>query len=141
MKKRNNLPTEKVTVSSKDSVLSVESENYQTTINGLSADDFPLIPEVDEGVFSSIEEGEFKAALSETIWAAAVNETQPEISGIFMLFEDKVLKIAATDRYRLAERKISLDEPVKTAKQVIIPSRTITELYKLLGVGKKKVEV
>jgi DNA polymerase-3 subunit beta len=80
-------------------------------------------------------------ALLETTWAAAVNETQPEISGIYMAFESDKLRIAATDRYRLAERTATLLEPAVETKEVIVPSRTINELNKILGTGKGEVSI
>src|SRR6185295_14274735 len=79
--------------------------------------------------------------LAETIWASAGNETQPEISGIFMAFEEDRVRVAATDRYRLAERFAQLMEPARGTKEVIIPSRTVSELYKILSTGNGLVEV
>lgn len=138
----NNLPTEKVVLeSTENSTLKIESENYHTTIKGLSSDDFPLIPQVENEPFAKIDGAELKAALSESVWAAASNETQPEISGIFMAFEDDHLRIAATDRYRLAERTAKLLEPARGTKEVIIPSRTVGELYKILSAGRGQVEI
>jgi DNA polymerase-3 subunit beta len=138
----NNLPTEKVTLESKDnSTLSLESENYHTSIKGLSHEDFPLIPQVTEDAFAKIDGNELRSALSETIWASASNETQPEISGVFMAFEEDKLRVAATDRYRLAERTAALLEPAKGSKEVIVPARTVVELYKILTVGRGQVEI
>lgn len=137
----NNLPTDKVLISSKDTTLNLESENYHTNIKGLSSEDFPLIPQVLEDAYTKISGEELKRALSETVWAAAVNETQPEISGIYFAFEEGKLRIAATDRYRLAERTLPLKTPVTQPREVIIPARTISELYKILGVGKYDVEI
>ncbi|MBX4205018.1 MAG: DNA polymerase III subunit beta [Candidatus Doudnabacteria bacterium] len=137
----NNLPTEKVTLTSKDTTLNVEADNYHTNIKGLSSEDFPLIPQVADEPFAKIDSQEFRDALSETTWAAAINETQPEISGIYMAFEADKLRIAATDRYRLAERTAQLLEPATSAKEVIIPSRTINELNKILGTGKGEVGI
>lgn len=137
----NNLPTDKIEIVSKDTTLNLESENYHTNIKGLSAEDFPLIPQVSETPFAKIDSLELKNALSETVWAAANNETQPEISGIYLNFEEDKLMIAATDRYRLAERIAVLKEPTQNQREVIVPARTINELYKILGVGKGDVEI
>lgn len=138
----NNLPSEKVTLESLDNTtLVLESENYHTNIKGLSHEDFPLIPEVNEEPFAKIDSTELKNAFAETIWASAANETQPEISGIFMAFEQDSVRVAATDRYRLAERTAVLLEPVEASKEVIIPSRTVIELYKILIAGSGQVEI
>jgi DNA polymerase-3 subunit beta len=138
----NNLPTDKVTLESTDnSTLSLESENYHTSIKGLSYEDFPLIPQITDESFAKIDSMELKNALAETVWASATNETQPEISGIFMALEGNKIRVAATDRYRLAERTAELLEPARGNKEVIIPSRTISELYKILGLGQGQVEI
>src|SRR5688500_15102658 len=76
----NNLPTEKVVLeSTENSTLKIESENYHTTIKGLPHEDFPLIPQVTEPPVAKIDSNELRNALSETFWATANNETQPEI--------------------------------------------------------------
>lgn len=138
----NNLPTDKVTLETTENhTLKLESDNYHTSIKGLSADDFPLIPQVQEEALARIDSLELKSVLSETAWASANNETQPEISGLFMAFEGSTLRVAATDRYRLAQRTAQLLEPARVEKQVIVPSRTAGELYKILGMGKGTVEV
>ncbi|MEJ0021637.1 MAG: DNA polymerase III subunit beta [Candidatus Doudnabacteria bacterium] len=138
----NNLPSEKITLESKDNTtLTLESENYHTSIKGLSHEDFPLIPQVSEEPFSKIDSLELKNAFAETIWASAANETQPEISGIFMAFEQDSIRVAATDRYRLAERTAQLLEPAASTKEVIIPARAVSEFYKILTTDKGQVEI
>jgi DNA polymerase III subunit beta len=137
----NNLPSDVVTISTQETVLNLESENYHTNIRGLSADDFPLIPQVADEPYAKIDSTELRDALSETIWSAANNETQPEISGIYFNFDEDKVRVAATDRYRLAERVAVLKEAVKAQREVIIPARTIGELYKILSTGKGTVEV
>lgn len=137
----NNLPTDKVVLTTKETTLNVESENYHTNIKGLSSEDFPLIPQVADEAYAKIDSTELKDALSETTYASAVNETQPEISGIYMAFEGDKLRIAATDRYRLAERTAVLKEAVASPKDVIVPSRTINELYKILSTSKGEVGI
>jgi DNA polymerase-3 subunit beta len=141
-----NLPTDKVVLESEKTTLNIESDNYHTSLKGLPAEDFPLIPHVDDLPFARIDAAELRNVFSETIWASAANETQPEISGIFMAFsteggETPSLRVAATDRYRLAERCSPLVAPINSTKEVIVPSRTISELYKILSTGQGEVEI
>lgn len=137
----NNLPTEKVTITTRDNDLNLESENYLGNIKGLSSEDFPLIPQVAEESFVKIEGGVLRQAFTETIWAASAAETQPEISGIYLSFEGDKLVVAATDRYRLAEHIIKLSEALAANKEVIVPARTIMELTKMLTTSSSMVEV
>src|SRR6185503_4129268 len=94
-----------------------------------------------EDPFAKIDSIELKNAFAETIWASAANETQPEISGIFMAFEQDQVRIAATDRYRLAERTAKLLEPARGTKEVIIPARTVSEVYKILSISRGQIEI
>src|SRR3989344_6811106 len=48
----NNLKDEKITLRSKENILSVNSDNYQTKIIGFSAKDFPIIPKPKENLFT-----------------------------------------------------------------------------------------
>lgn len=137
----NNLPTDKVVLKSKDNSLFIDSQNYQTTIKGLPSEDFPLIPQITNTSSVKIDSEELKGVFAETIWAASQNETQPEISGVFISFEGNKLKVAATDRYRLAERQAVLKSNNVGQKDVIVPIRTVNELYKTLTLGKGELEI
>ena len=131
----NNLIADKITISSKNQTLFLEAEKANTHIKGLSPEEFPLIPQVKEGGFAKIEGKNLREAIHEVTFAAAFSETQPEISGVLFSFEGKNLVLAATDRYRLAERKVELASEVATPRQIIVPARTVNELARILGDG------
>lgn len=127
-----NLPNQNAMLSVKDLYLTIESGTYKTKIKGLSADDFPLVPEVlqDGGVTLPVKE--LKTAISQVSFAAAYSETQPEISGVLFAFGEGNLKIVATDRYRLAEKKIEVEHGGEN-RSFIVPGRAVQELAKLLS--------
>jgi DNA polymerase III sliding clamp (beta) subunit (PCNA family) len=52
---------------------------------------------------------------------ASVSQSRPEISGIYFNFSKNMVKIAATDSFRLAEKNITLDAAVKRDFSFIIP--------------------
>ena len=58
-----------------------------------------------------------------------------------MGFEGDSVRIAATDRYRLAERTAKLLQPAKATKEVIIPARTVSEVYRILNISQGEVEI
>lgn len=131
----NNLMAEKITITTKNQSLYIESDKAQTNIKGLSSEEFPLIPWVAEAIYAKVDALEFAYIIREVGFAAAFSETQPEISGVLFSFEDKTLTLAATDRYRLAEGKIKLAEEVNGVKQVIVPARAVVELNRILEGG------
>lgn len=126
----NNLPNENITIEVGDSETSVVTERYQTKIKHMPAEDFPLIPAVEDGSLVAIAAPLLKEVLDSVAFAASTSETQPEISGIAMRFENSKMIATATDRYRLGEMSI----PVQTTddRAVVVPHKSIAELSRQL---------
>lgn len=131
----NNLSTDQITITSEDQTMFLEGERAKTHIKGLPSEEFPLIPRVEEGVYTKLESDKLSQAVREVGFAASYSETQPEISGVLFNFEGKTLTLAATDRYRLAEEVIELAHEVQNPRQIIIPARAVNEVGRLLSGG------
>ncbi|MCK4554648.1 DNA polymerase III subunit beta [Candidatus Parcubacteria bacterium] len=127
------LPNKKVNIEKKENDLIINCENYKTKIKGQSAEDFPLIPEVDKKSFYSANVSELKQALSQAVFAVSTSEARVELSGVLFCFKDSSLTMAATDSYRLAEKKINIKGDNKEEKKVIVPAKTLIELLRILS--------
>lgn len=136
----NNLPNQNITLETKENKLKIETENYHNQINTLPAEEFPLIPDVEKNEILQIDAQELKKSIDQTVFAASTNQTQPEITGVLLVMEGKFLKIAATDRYRLAEKRVILEKAANNHKETIVPQKTINELSRIIGMQKGKVE-
>jgi DNA polymerase-3 subunit beta len=137
----NNLPNKNISIQSKEAGLFIETENYHTNIKTLPADEFPLIPEVEGKNVLSLNSQELKTALDQVVFAASSNQTQPEISGILFAYEGENLRIAATDRYRLAERLVPTPKNPGHTTESIAPQKTCVELSRIIGNQKGMVEL
>lgn len=131
----NLLPNKKIGLEEKDQDLLVDCENYQAKARGQSAEDFPLIPEVDRKNYFSAEAEEVKRAVSQVIFATALSETRLELSGVLFIFSNGNLTMAATDSYRLAEKKIKIKSNNEEEKRIIVPAKTLQELLRILSVN------
>jgi DNA polymerase-3 subunit beta len=129
----NLLNHQKIEIELKNDNLEITTDQQTTKIKGNSADEFPLIPQLEQKNPFQCSIDDLVQAFSQVLFAVSVSETRPEISGVFLSFSEKTLTLAATDSYRLAEKKITLKEAVKTEKDVIIPARTAQELLRILG--------
>ncbi len=129
------LPNKKVSIEQKENKLIIETENYKTKILGQSAEEFPLIPQIERKSFYSAKINEFKKALAQVIFAVSASESRMELSGVLFSFNKNTLTLAATDSYRLAEKILSIKTNGKDEgdKKVIIPSRTLQELIRILS--------
>jgi DNA polymerase-3 subunit beta len=111
----------------------VKSGTWQTKIKTQSADEYPLIPEVEKKNEFKISVGKLKNGLAQTIFAAMNNESRPELSGGLFRLKENSISLVATDSYRLAEKKIEIDTKIKKETQFIVPIKTLQELLRLIG--------
>ncbi|MFI5205373.1 MAG: DNA polymerase III subunit beta, partial [Candidatus Paceibacterales bacterium] len=121
--------------------LKIETENYHTSIKTLPAEEFPLIPSVENGRTIALDSQDLKNSLDQVVFAASTNQTQPEISGVLFGYNESGLVVAATDRYRLAEKKLEVKEKQNGEHQAIIPQKTLLELSRIIGNQKGLVEM
>ena len=130
----NNLPNEKVLFEGKNNILEIKCKNYKTKINSESSKDFPLIPKIKEEKFININQKILKNSLNQVVKITSLSDLKPEISGISLITKDKSLKLAATDRFRLAEKTIKELKDFKNINDlaIIIPARTILEVIRIL---------
>lgn len=143
------LTSERVDLEQKSDTLEISGGASRTKIKGIPAAEFPLIPALkrDGAPTFRVPAGDLKKALSRVLFAVSTNESRPEISGVYLKFDPKgpagTLTLAATDSYRLAEATLALHEaptPDAGERSVIVPSRTLAELGRILGAGSKAAE-
>jgi DNA polymerase III subunit beta len=134
----NLLNKEKVEVEMKDKEIQILTSGNKTRVKGSSADEFPSIPEIRRGNFYSVKIKDLKEAISNIIFTISSSSTRPEISGAFFYFntKEKELIVAGTDSYRLAEKRIPIDIASGEDKKIIIPSRTLNEVLKIINLIK-----
>ncbi|MCR4280649.1 MAG: DNA polymerase III subunit beta [Candidatus Komeilibacteria bacterium] len=125
------LPKENITLELTEDGLSVAGKNSDTLIKGASAEDYPLIPEVGGDATISLAAKELAAVLSQTNFAVSVDESRPEISGVYFSLSKGELRAAATDSYRLAERVVKID--YEKNSKLIVPLKTLQELSRVLA--------
>ncbi len=129
------LPNKKIGLEQSGTDFLVDCENYQVKVRGQSAEEFPLIPEVDKKNYFSAQAEEIKQAISQVIFATATSETRLELSGVLFVFTANYLTMVATDSYRLAEKKVKIKSNSEEDKKIIVPAKTLQELLRILSLG------
>jgi DNA polymerase-3 subunit beta len=128
----NSINSEKVELTLEELDLHITSQNDKLTIKGISVDEFPLIPSMDVTALN-INSKILKDALNMVNFAAALDESRPVLSGVYMHAEGDVITFAATDSYRLAEKTLKLPKKIADKYEVIIPAKALIELTRVLG--------
>ena len=137
-----NLPKgETIEINSKDTKVEIKAGKYSSIINGVVADDFPELPEIDEkkAVIYKIGVDEFKNSIGQVIIASSNDLTRPALTGVYFNTYSNKLAIAATDGYRLAE-KIIIDQ-VESEVKAIVPASSLQEVLRSIGEDTEEIEI
>lgn len=101
-------------------------------IHGLSAEDFPALPEVGGTVSLRMQQRLMKDMIRQTALAASDDDTRPILTGICLIVQENSLRLAATDTHRLAVRTAAVTETSGGDTTVIVPVRAMNELMRFL---------
>ncbi len=132
----NFLPDKPINLELKDLTLKINCGNHQTSIKGLSVEDFPIIPEISQEENISIQGQLFCQGLNRVVDIASNSSAKPEISGIYFLFQKNMIVMAATDSFRLGEKKIYLESPLVNISKdysLILPQRAAKEIINIFS--------
>jgi DNA polymerase-3 subunit beta len=139
----NSLPNDLIEINLPTSgrILELKSGHFQAHIHGIDAADFPPIPQINDGITTTIEASGLREGITQVAFAAATEESRPVLTGINTEFDGDQLSLVAADGFRLAIHKTTLNSQVKETTTVIIPARTLSELSRLLGEQEEPVEI
>ena len=124
--------TLKVTTAGTPNSIAVKGDHVEANINGADANEFPPIPSVGEGTATQVAAKALREAVHQVVFAAAVEDSRPVLTGISMELEGDRLTLAAADGFRLAVHYTTLLTPVAEKLLVIIPARTLQEVERLI---------
>ena len=97
-------------------------------ILGLSADDYPELPEVDDEYSVALPQSTLKAMIDETAFAVSTNESRPVHTGSLFEIDDKGLTIVSVDGFRLALRREPLEKIDGGAFRFVAPGSALKEV-------------
>ncbi|MDB5183731.1 MAG: dnaN [Candidatus Saccharibacteria bacterium] len=134
------LPKTAVTLKVTDNKLHITADGYNSTINGILADEFPELPTINDktAVSYAIDTSLLKQSIGQTILTASNDATRPVLTGVYWHSHNGSLYLAATDGYRLSEKKLI---PTKSEVSAIIPTTSLQEVLRILNEDINEVEV
>jgi DNA polymerase III subunit beta len=127
------LPPKDVRVTVEGNRLVVRCGSARFNLPLLHIEDYPAVPEL-PATSGKVRGDVFATAVGQVTAAASRDETLPMLTGVRMEVGSDTLSLAATDRYRLAERHIPWT-PTGTVptNPLIVPAKTLAEVAKSLG--------
>ncbi|MEA3188124.1 MAG: polymerase subunit beta [Chthoniobacter sp.] len=121
--------------------IDIDSKNVATIrsgpsffkILGLPEEEFPPLPKFDNAKTFTIRQKDLRDGLKKTSYAISTDETRYVLNGILCSFKDNKLTLVATDGRRLALLDIELEFPRSQEVDIIVPTKAVNELQRLLG--------
>lgn len=132
------LPGEDITVVAEDEEMAVTltstSGRYQ--VRGLSSEDYPALPTVEEGEVVELPAEALLEGLRGSLFASSADETKQVLTGVHLLTEPEVLEFAATDGHRLAVVQTSDESATADGEgapmNVTVPAKALRELERMI---------
>jgi len=115
--------------------LTIRAGKSRFKIHGLSPDDFPTLPAVEDGRRVSIPFTDFRRMIAKILFAVSAEESRFQLNGALLKLKDGSMEMVATDGHRLALVEGGL-ESAGGEDAVLVPRKALQELQRLEGDGK-----
>ncbi len=141
------LANKQVILEKKDNFLVLEYDNIKTQIKCFSPEDFPILPQVSRENFIELEALPFCQGLEQLVDIVSPSQTRPEISGIYFSLQKEIIKLAATDSFRLGEKTLFFDKKSVFSKSLtdeisfIFPQKTAKEIINVFGGKEEEIKL
>ena len=130
-----------VTLEQQDGRLTLKAGKSRFNLQTLPADDFPLLSAASAAEASfSLAQRDLKRLIAQVQYAMAVQDIRYYLNGLLLQTEGNQVRLVATDGHRLAFASADIDANLAKS-EVILPRKTILELYKLLQDSDEQINV
>lgn len=131
------LPQQIILLDESNNKVKITSGNSIFDIAGLPAEDFPSIDGLDNNTSNVLilQQKEMSSMLKIVSYAQSNDDNRKILNGVYFCFYDGKTNFVATDGRRLSIVWRNMEESSITHPGVIVPSKTINEVERLLGHG------
>ncbi|EGL83541.1 DNA polymerase III, beta subunit [Caldalkalibacillus thermarum TA2.A1] len=128
------LPAEHIEIEVlENEVTHIRSGSTEFNLNGLNAEEYPRLPQLEEDQVFSIPAQLLKSLIRQTSFAVSTLESRPILTGVLLKLEEGLLTLVATDSHRLARRSAQVEVNHNLyLENVVIPGRSMNELQRIL---------
>lgn len=128
------MPDDVITFSSDDKLMvHLKCGDADFNIMGLSAADYPELPEVEDEYSVFIQQKTLRSMIEETLFAVSTNESRPVHTGSLFEISEQGLTVVSVDGFRLAIRKEPLEKVNGGYFSFVAPGSALNEVEKICG--------
>jgi DNA polymerase-3 subunit beta len=139
----NYLPEKPISLETQNSFLKIKTENYRTNLKSLNYEEFPIIPVVSNQEYILVSGVSLSESLKKVAGFSSPSTTKPEISGVFLILKRNLIKMTATDSFRLGEKTLFFKKPTEIEKEygLIIPQKAAREMINIFGDEEREIRL
>lgn len=119
----------------------ITSGNSEFTLNGLDANNYPHLPEVENNDQLTIAAEILHQLVNETVFSASTQENRPILTGLHLKITGNELLAVATDSHRLAQRKVTINNQSQNNYDIVIPAKSLVELVRSFRDSEQDVKI
>lgn len=136
------LPKDTVEIEVQSNLLTIiRSGKAEFNLNGLDADEYPQLPQIEENHGFQIPADLLKNLIRQTVFAVSTSETRPILTGVNWKVENNTLHCIATDSHRLAMRTAHIETENTGSYNAVVPGKSLNELSKILDDSTDLVDI
>jgi DNA polymerase III subunit beta len=150
------LPSGEITLDDEagENLVTITSESGRYQVRGMSAEEFPELPSIEQGETNQLSATAFIDGLKGSLVACSQDESKQVLTGVYLKVEPERLEFAATDGHRLGIVEVypndtdsaadgesaaeSVANPSMGSFEVTVPAKALRELEKMLGSGQEE---
>ena len=113
--------------------VSIRSGFASFTISAESSEDYPELPDVNDGKPVKLPQNKLKELINGTIFAVSENQGRPIHTGVKFEVTDTSITAIAVDGFRLARRTYHPEERTDREMSFVVPSGSLKEVEKVVS--------
>lgn len=133
------LPQEDIAIeeTEENAAITITSSSGEYQVRGLSAEDYPNLPVVEEGQVAELSVEALIEGMRGALFASSGDETKQVLTGVHLMAEPEILEFAATDGHRLSVVQTTDESSAekaaeKTGMDVTVPAKALRDLERML---------
>ncbi len=125
------LPDEPVEITTRGDQIELKCGRSQFKLNGLPADEFPTLAEVDFSGGLTVTGKDLNSLIHHTAFAVSTEESRPILNGVLWELRDGEMKMVATNGHRLARMGVKVPATGTPSADFIVPPAALSQVQRL----------
>lgn len=127
-----------ISTTSENSLIEIQTKKGVFHLNGMNQTDYPMLDSEKAEETFEISRNNIEDIVSQVAYACSMDDRRPALTGVHLQTKNSTLLVMASDSYRLAMKKIELNQMVNM--DVIVPKKAFVDILKCTNTTTEKIQ-